>query len=223
MAIARDGSGVDGGSNGGAATHTWSHTVNGPNPILWVFARVFSGTITLTATYNGVAMTNPTNAVLIDSTNAQNVYLFCITGITGTHNVVVTASSGTPVITGLSMAFSGASQIAGQPDASGNKTQTNNTQIDNTLTTVADNCWLVLGGVDFTGPEPNAAGGSTKDIGDGGSTGLYSNGPYTPAGSKTISYTPTGFHIVNGVFASFAPTSSAAPAAQSTLTMLGVQ
>jgi hypothetical protein len=209
MAIARDGAGVNG-SNTTGTTLTWAHTVNGPNPILWVAARVEGLGVTLTATYNGVAMLNPTNAIKVSVYyTTYTVYLFCLTGQTGTNNIVVTASASAN-IAGLSMAFSGAKQLAGQPDASGNAETFDSgggpTEFAGTLTTVAADAWMAMLDMGFNGVAANASSGSTRDVSGNNGMGVFSQGPYATPGSNSIKATPAATFEVNAhVFASFAP------------------
>lgn len=217
-AIARDGAGVNGGANSGALT--WSHTVNGPTPILWVAGRIDDLVATLSATFNGSSMTNPSGAKYIDVADGSQYYLFYIVGATGTHNIVLTPSVGTPTVIGFSMAFSGVDQST-PFDVAGNQQTSIGTTISDTLTTTVANAWMVAFARDFTAGPPAVAGGSVLDIGDGGSTGLYSQGPYGTPGSNSLQYTPSGVHVVDSVYAAFRP-AGGAPACTPTIMLMGV-
>lgn len=204
MAIARDGSPVTPSDAFGTATQSYSATCNGPNPILWVAAFVDSH-LTLSATYNSVAMTNPTNAIRLVTGADWRIYLFCITGITGTNTVQITASGGTPGVMGsFAQAYTGAAQLAGgQPDNSGNAATTGNTTFSGTLVTSTANCWFIMYDIDETSGPPSSSGGSSLVTGT--SASLWDQGPYASTGSNSISATPTGFHVNTHVYASFAP------------------
>lgn len=201
MPIARDGVGVQTGSANTTVTLT-SVTVNGPNPILWVGIRA-DGETSVTVTYNGQTMYQPVNAHR-QAFTTDLVSLYYITGVTGTHNVVVTGSTSNFKAI-LAMAFSGAAQITGEPDASGNQFSNPAGNTNDTLTTIADNAWIVSFEEDETTGTSSAVLPAVQEI-TNGPNALYDQGPYTPAGSNSL--TRNQVHGCDSVYASFAPVSS---------------
>jgi hypothetical protein len=200
MAIQADGTGVSNGSVF-ATTTSWSHTCNGPNPLLVVGIHC-DNNATLAVTYNGVSMYNPLNATRLGdggSTNRQ--YLFYITGITGTHTISVTSAGSPNVIVGSSMAYSGAAQITGEPDASGNQSATGTAQINDTLTTTLNGSIFAYE-IDYTSGSSTAVAPTVRDI-TNGSTAIFANHGLS-AGSNSLSVTPNGFHLIGHVYAAFA-------------------
>lgn len=201
MAIAFDASsGQDVASTNGLS---FSHTCTGSNGMLLVSVYNASTTVT-SVTYNSVAMT------LIDSsgTSNANVQLYYLIAPTTGANTLVVSSSGGGVLGASSASYTGVKQSA-QPDNSvrqSSGTSPNTT----TLTTVADNCWTVLGAVDQDGSLAASTGSTARDTRQAGSVrlGIFdSNAAKTPPGS--ISMSVTGAIVVatpmGSVMASIAP------------------
>lgn len=200
MAIALDTS-TDGGLVNPATSITYAHTCTGSNLILFVsaFGDVTNDVVT-GATYNGVSMSLVGKALPTGAADRW-VYLWVLVNpATGTHNVVVSASASI-AIDSDAVSYTGAKQ-SGQPDAS-NTGANNQNSITISVTTVADNCWLVGGfRASTTGATPGT--GTTQRQ---GSSGLYtadSNGAKTPAGSYSLIYN-NGNSNFAGVVASIAP------------------
>jgi hypothetical protein len=133
----------------------------------------------------------------------SKIYLFFITGQTGTHDVVITTSVAANVGV-VAMAYAGAQQITTDADASGNSVSSGSTEFSCSLTTIADKAWMVAWDYDSTVGNVTPTAPAQTDITQGTAT-LFSQGPYTPAGANVIKATPTGFHQNDHVFASFAP------------------
>jgi hypothetical protein len=102
-------------------TCTWSHTVSGSaNPALCVgatYSPVALDVATLTATFNGVAMTSEGHINSNNTSGAGTVYLFCMAApASGAHSVAVTATyvsgtkSASDTIVGGSVSFTGVDQ-----------------------------------------------------------------------------------------------------------------
>lgn len=199
-------------SSGGGLTTTlgnltFSHTCSGTDRIL--FVGCWGGQSGKTAgitgvTYNGVAMTEILSTVPTGPTVLIQKLFYLVNPSTGTNNVVVTRT-GTGIYTwGHSVSYTGASQT-GVPDASSVTTNTG-TSITGTVTTVADNSWLV-GFVTDEGSATLTAGAGTVKRNDqvGWSAIADSNSAKTPAGSDSLVISSSASHAHTFQVASFKP------------------
>lgn len=126
-------------------TATFAHTVTGSNTLLVVFSNIQANN-TLTATYNGVSMTQ----VFKQFSGTGSDYMYCfvlINPTTGTNNVVLTsgAGAGTNWSAQMALSYTGCKQTS-QPDSSNsiqNGLGTGNQTVSTTV--VAANCWTVYG------------------------------------------------------------------------------
>lgn len=189
MAIAFDAVADNAGGASGSTTVTLSHTCTGSNLILFVYARIANSAQTISgATYNGVTMTQVGSAISGDGND--NTYLFQLLGpATGANNIVVTGSSSAFIIQIRSASYNGVSQT-GFPDA-GPGTFGPNVTVPQTLslTTVADNAWMVAA-IHIGSGTPTMTSGTNRQATNDGTFADF--GPKTPAGSTTISYTWNG-------------------------------
>ena len=203
MAIAFDAF-TDGNYTNSATTHTFSHTCTGSDRILFVtgFTNTSSDYIT-GITYNGVAMTLVNKLAAAASRYAYIFYL--VAPATGANNVVLTASSSS-ALGGNASSYTGASQT-GQPDASSSQT-IGASPVNNSVTTVADNCWSILTQLNNQ-LTPSVA--STNSTLRGGNTTFTdaqifdNNTAITPAGSYTMTTTNPDDGDYIYLMASFAP------------------
>jgi len=186
--------------DGSGTSVTVAHTCTGDNRILFAVAVGSNESDTLTScTYNSASMT------LIDKLQVSGdrwVYLFyLIAPATGTNNLTANFSEITdPTINGAS--YTGVSQT-GQPD-SNNTGTADSTTLTISTTTVADNCWLVMG-VKNTQSTPVAGTGTTRRDTGGAAGILDSNGAKSPAGSYSLEETQTPSGQMGGIIASFSP------------------
>jgi hypothetical protein len=208
-AIALDTS-VNGGlENSGTSTLSYSHTVTGTNPILFVgvFGAIGSDLVT-GVTYNSTSMTLAGKAEIDGD---RWVYLFYLVGpATGSHTVKITASANTP-LDGQSASYTGVAQ-SGQPDAVSSSTIDNATSTTLSLTTIANNSWAFL--LDKTNVDSPAAGAGSTQRQSANGMGIFdSNGPVTPAGVKSMTATDLGGGGSNfaSVMMSFSPFVAPAP------------
>ena len=119
---------------------TFSHTNTGSNLALVVGVAVNSATDVLTGvTYNGVAMTR-INATQYSTTAWEYLYAM-VAPTTGANNVVVSLSVANPVWA-HAVSYTGVSQT-GLPDAQTTNNATTGTSITTSITTVANNAWIV--------------------------------------------------------------------------------
>lgn len=208
MAIALDASASS--STTSASSLTYSHTCSGSERIL--FVAVFSGgpgpgSVPCTGvTYNSAAMTK------IDSNAPQANWdlslWYLIAPSTGANNVVITLSGSTTTLYGDSVSYTGVQQ-SGVPDSSAKTTAVSNS-INQSTTTVADNCWVV--GCAVTGASTIAAStGVTSRLDRDSASGSFemgdSNAVKSPAGSYSMTFTGGASDSMGMIMASFAPPS----------------
>lgn len=207
MAIAFDAAGTA--TQALSTSVTFSHTCSGSDRILFVnAAAAFSSSGTVTGvTYNGVAMT------LVDSNlpqaNSYTSLWYLVAPSTGANNVVITSSSGAVLTTGGSISYTGVSQT-GVPDSTA-KNSGVASNLSQSVTTVADKCWVV--GACVTGNSTITAGTgitsrSELDSVNGSTLIGDSNGLVTPAGSYSMLFSTTSADSMSLIMASFKPTGS---------------
>ncbi len=207
-------------SSGAAASLTYSHTCTGSNLILFAYARVASNAASIVGvTYSGVAMTAVGSQISGDGNDSTSLWRL-INPATGANNVVISSSSSVAGLGGISTSYSGVAQ-AGFPDAGPSTFGPNLTNPQTlTITSSADNAWMIAAC-------RNGAGGATMTNGTNRSPGpnqaffLADNGPQTPAGNVTVSYswTPAFYGYMTGV--TIAPAGAAAVTSKN-LPLLGI-
>lgn len=192
---------------GSPTTITVAHTCSAAaNTLLISGVKIYNGgspaDLLTGITYNGVAMTFLTK---LNAPGTVEMYLYYLYApASGTHNLVGTLSSGAQVgIIGLS--YTGVSQ-SGFPDAS-----VSNGSIGSpanfTLTTVANNCWLVGFLMSDNGSNMNVGTGTTLRTSASQIVGVDSNGAKTPPGSYSLQGVDAGRNI-GGFVVSLAPAST---------------
>jgi len=201
---------------------TISHTCTGSNLLLIVGITCASTAqaVISTVTYNALGMTQIAAVDEHTNQNRQSWLFYYIGPATGAHNIVVSFTTPPDTFTSVGAAsYTGAKQ-SGQPDQSGTSTSgaSTVTSASKSITTVADNCWMV--GV-------SCNGGGTTDTANGGTTlrlsvyqrtvvgyELYlmdTNGPLTPAGANSLGYTWSGGAArQNTIVASISPAAGVA-------------
>lgn len=160
-----------------ATSLTFSHTVTGSNPILFVYVFNLSSSDNITGvTYAGVSMTR----VRADFTNQSNFLYALPAPATGANNVVVSANASI-YIDARAISFTGAKNE--QPEANAGAVNTNSASISQAITTISNNAWVVAGLRSQSGI--TSAGANTTE--------RYANSwyeatanPITPAGSVTL-------------------------------------
>ena len=181
MAIAFDSSS----KGNGASPLTVAHTCSGLNRVLVVYQR---GVVASSITYDGVALTLLTTLDWDSSSDRLHLW-YLIQPNTGTHDLVVTASSPQAVATSSTGCNRSVTNWVT------NRGFTTATSIDVSTTTTQDNSWIVMGVTTNNSGAPFTAGTNqtlrqTNDnnrlvVGD-------TNGAITPAGSThtIINQTP---------------------------------
>ncbi len=198
---------VDGGLVNTGTSLTWSHTVTGSNPILFVGA--FGNTVGADptcagitgATYNSVSMTQVTGSPFNGGAD-RCMYLFYLAGpATGTHSVVISASSSI-VIDGQSASYTGARQT-GIPDAH-NTNAVGGTPISQSVNTVASSCWIFAMVRSDTGT-PAAGAFTTLRVTSANGIGLIDSNLTTPsAGTWPLIASSSGATFMGMIIVSFA-------------------
>lgn len=194
-------------SGGGNGPRSFSYTVSGSNPILFVALEIDSSQTVTGVTYNGVSMTQ-TDSIVPRSTITD--YLFMLQApATGTHNVTV-SYTGSPNLRGCAVSYDGAAQT-GQPDNHKTDSQTNDPTTVS-LTTNANDSWMVMFSEDANADGLSITAGGTLRQGDGGSNTFAffdSNGAIAPAGSHSMTIEHTFNNVaLKSLVASFAPIQS---------------
>ena len=196
MAIAFDAT-SDGGQGNPVASLTFSHTCTGSNRFLVVAVMGSTVADRITGvTYAGTAMTRLDVFQILSGD--RYVYLYYLVNPASGANNIVISSSPDDFIAGCGASYNGVKQT-GQPDASQTTTAYNLT-INNTLTTIANNCWHLGGGYSANGV--NAGAGTTRRImvSGGAQMALFDNdGAITPAGSHTIQMTNNNDTYLAGI------------------------
>ena len=194
-------------SNGQAlssASASWSHTCSGSDRIIFAMVGGQAGSGTA-ASYNGVSMTQIGSS--LNCGGNRNISLwYLINPASGSHTVSVTRSSSSGWTLGYAVSYTGAKQ-SGVPDATSSTNQGESSSFTETLTTVADNCWVVL-----------AAGSQDDGLSAGtNATTVYANslemsffdnsgyGSISPAGSFGMTIGNSGDTTYSTIMASFEP------------------
>lgn len=186
MAIAFDSSAQ--GTVTGASSLSFAHTCSGADRFLAVFINVGGGAgdSVTGVTFNGDAMTRSTAATLIDFALNQSFFTYYLFNPDAATGNVVVSTNDTRNIRGIAQSYTGVDQ-GGM--LNGATTTTSGGTIS--ITTTVDNCWLAGGGRNLGTGEIVASTGTTQRQ---AVTGIYntgdSNGPKSPAGSNSMSWTP---------------------------------
>ena len=157
-------------------------------------------------TYNGDAMTQRVGTIAPQANFVHGLW-YLINPDSGTNNVVASFSTSASLSWMGAAAYTGVAQTA--PEASNSGTGAGTTEVGSVVST-SDNAWGVMWGVN-NGNSISASTGCTERA-DGVRGSIFdSNGPKTPAGS--ISMTFTGTNDNHGFLAfALAPAAAAAPA-----------
>jgi len=201
MALAVDATSKGYNSDAGT-TLTVPHTCSGSNRVLVVTAACQKETSVTGITYNGVAMTL-VNSYLTSTYNKLYSYIL-VAPATGTHDIVLTVANGGKFRGLIAASYTGAAQ-SGQPDANNTNHTPSATSLTTSVTTVADNSWLILGG--FNENYDIAAGTDTtvRETLFGNFKLFDSNGAKSPPGSYSLQTTVSPADEIIHVMLSIAP------------------
>ncbi len=179
------------------ASKTFAHTVAaGTSSLLLVGILHASGQSVSGITYGGVAMAVADSQVNHSGAFTLDLwYLYSAQGLpTGTNNVIITYSAATDQMP-IAISYTGVKQA--NFDAYAYSSTTGNSTRTETLTSIADNCWMLWLGVDEYGATPTAGSGTTIRGQHGGTNafgGLFfadSNAAIHPAGVHSLNIVPT--------------------------------
>jgi hypothetical protein len=214
------------GGNSTTGTLSWTHTTTGSNRLLVVG---FKGDSTLSlddisgVTYNGVAMTAIYTGQTAGSDRFYYLY-YLLNPASGANTVQITAFNA-HYLFGASASYTGVQQ-SGQPDAMNSNSGTATGSLTTSVTTVADNSWVVMFGVVSNDDGTLAAGtGATERVATDFNAGALfdSNASKTPAGSYSMTWTTPGSSYNKGsLLVSFSPAGGGGATAPPTLSLLGV-
>ena len=187
----------------GVSNKTYSHTTSGSDRVMWNAAGCSTSTIS-SVTYNSVSNTRA-EQVNLQSSWAELWYLAA--PATGSNTVSIT-TAGSNSITGGTFTFTGASQT-GIPDAVHKDTsQTSGvTSYSQSITTVADNCMIVMAGRANGGAALTGGTNTTVVQPEVAAMGMFaarSTNPITPAGSAALAMTSSSQQFF-ACMASFKP------------------
>ena len=193
-------------------TVSWSHDNDGD--ILWVATLQNIGAVApvLTATYNGLAMTEANHRDIGDN---HTVWLFYfLAPATGAHTVIVTSDQVKTDLLGAAASYSGALQSS-VPEATNTNTAVDTT-LTTTVTTTHDDCWVILatsssggvGNADLT-PSTNLIVRGARTTGLSGSPPslrIMDSGAQIGAQGYAMTYLASALSFMIAVGASFQPT-----------------
>lgn len=223
MAIAVGAGGTGTITSGNTEGSSGSITVSGSDTIGFVFIAQqndASANRVTGITWNGVAMTLAGTALANATSDA--VYLWYIIG--PTTGVVTATRTGTGNTGWFNCEYYTGAKQSAQPDAYVTKKEVTNTLVTS-LTTVADNCWTILGVFNPEGAAITASTNSTERQAVQSFVKLFDNNTdITPAGSYSMTVTrASGASEFISAMASFAPVVTGPTFKTSpTLLMMGV-
>lgn len=190
----------------GASSVTLSHTIGAGNGrILIVFAstRNVASNVITGVTYAGQALTQAPSPIdlVTEGFNAVSCW-YLVNPPVGTANIVASISPANDCnLFGIS--YTGVASV-GFPDASGNATTTSADNVSKSITTVADNAWIVAFGRGASGAPTSWTNATQIDSSNEDAT-ADTNAAKTPPGAYSTGVTATGSSRVILVVLSLAP------------------
>lgn len=180
---------------------TYSHTCTGSDRILFVSANNNTASDYVTGiTYNGVSMTKIGASLQGGSTRYTNLY-YLVAPATGANNVVISCS-GSTYIEAYTVSYTGVHQSS-PIDTNRTDTGSSVTSLTCTLTTTADQCWLITAGSYGAGTLSGGASTYARNVSFSygildsngarsiGSNSLIINSSSSNAGFITAAFKPT--------------------------------
>jgi hypothetical protein len=216
------GSYKDCGNNGGSGTLTCSFTNTAGNTIIFCGVGDSTGGAddAQVPQYNGVSAVLTDHQNPLAASNNRIIYTYILpSAATGTHNVTWTSSTNHFLIMGVG-SYQSAATTAQPDNHSATTNNTNGTPFNSSLTTNADNSWVVVCVAGLTAAVSTGLTARTND----GSFGTWalgdSNGVVHPAGSFSFTTTGSGGAYILDDNVSIKPPSSAV--APKKITVLGI-
>lgn len=191
-------------STNGVTSKTISITTSGSNRILWAIMGQSTSVTSSGCTYNSAAMTLATTTA--HQFGARLNLYYIIAPSLGANSLTCSVSGASNISLGA-ISFTGADQTT-QPDAVSAATTTGTVSYSQSVTSVADNSFAVLGlfaqsGATLTGGS-NTTIGSQPEVTAYGTAFAYSTSGKTPPGTFTLNVTSASQNF-SGVMASFKP------------------
>lgn len=201
------------GEKSGVSSFTWSHTTSGSDTLLFIGVIMDDNNVNhmdvSSATYNSVSMTSIRRDVQTAYNDSATEILYLKAPTAGANTVAVTLVGSNFGAKGGAITLTGVDQTT--PLDANNGANGNSASASVAVTTVADNAW-VLDTVGGWSPFTVGAGQTQRwnIIGTYTDGAGSTEGPKTPAGSVTMSWTlPSEAWSISA--ASFAPAISATP------------
>jgi len=189
MAVAYDAS-TNGGYSSSGTTRTFAHSTTGSDVYLLVgsWTRASGANAVTGITYNGVSMTALGTEVSPNNSSGDEYIRFwglAVGSGVGSQNVVISCPTGMESIV-FAISYTGCSQT-GQPDATSNQSMTIQTNTTATVTTVADNSYVVVLARNQSGSGSAGTNATFRVYGlSSGGTGCFDRGTLSPAGSYSL-------------------------------------
>ena len=185
--------GSNSGAQGTASSYSWSHTCTGSDLVLVVGVSIRHNTVTVTGiTYNGIALTQIRTDGRTSLTYSEIWFLKA--PATGSNTIAVTLSGGPTRSISGAVSLTGVDQTT--PNDADNGATGSSTTPSASVTTVADNAWIVDVVAVRTGSSETITVGSGQtqrwnvlDGANGLRAGGSHEGPVTPAGATTMDWT----------------------------------
>lgn len=204
MSITFDSSSHNSTASGTSISST--HTCTGTNLVL--FAMVYQSGDTpvgsfFSATYNGVSMTKIDDAFINDA-NINMALFYLLNPTTGSNTLTGIYASSATKLQVVGASYSNVKQ-SGVPDTfSDSGGSSTGTSMTGSVTTIADNCWVIMAGGSQQGGLAASTGSTLRDATNGNSGLFDNNASKTPPGSVSMSLTNTSGNK-GYIIASFAP------------------
>jgi hypothetical protein len=213
MAIAFDAASGTIAAGTNTSTLTFSHAVGtGENRLLIVSGNGNQGpTASVTATYNGVSMTEIAYSQDNTGTGMRTYIWYMLDPPSGAHNVVLSSSTNTVV--GGAVSYSGVSQISLINAQNNTALNTTTTSISKSLTSTQANSWVIMGvrcgsGLTITGGTDTTVRVQSDSTYLGGGIIVDSNGTNLGTATKTLAFTSSSQYYGGQVIVSISPTPS---------------
>lgn len=223
MAIALETAGAD--LTNAATSATYSATVSGSDTVLLVgVMRGVNLTSIDSVTYNGVALTQINTQNTGGSTFGQQALYYLKNPATGANNIVITCSGTAHFIYSAYGVYSGVDQTTVIEPAGGNTSSATATSVAASVTTVADNDWVVgiHGRWDTAGGTITAGTNTTLQTASNWNEWIDTNAPQTPAGSKTVNINNSSSELMGLNIVALIPAAVSAVTPTPTLLTLNV-
>ncbi len=198
--------GTSGRLNTGGTTRQVPFDVSGSNTLLIVGWAHDGGSSVTSVTYDGISMTSLADQT-VAGTGFRTGMFYLLSPTAGTHDLaLIRNTSGATMVYTVAL-YTGVKQ-SGQPDAVTSGTVGGTSTPSASITTVADNCWII-------GSTFSSRVNSFSTVSAGTNTylreqspdqnNLFDSNAAVPAGSNFVSWTLTASENTGWVFASFAP------------------